>query len=222
MADDTQATRSHLQRVSELRVARESDAHLSGRVAAVKRYQHGRFARDYSHLLDSPRYGAATRFFLDDLYGPVDFANRDAQFERIVPAMTRLLPAAVMHTVASLAELHALSEGLDQQMAQALSTDTVDARSYRAAWQQVGRRGDREKQLNLLLGIGSSLERHTSTPLLVATLKLMRGPAKAAGLVQLQSFLERGLSAFTAMRGASQYLESIADNERRMIAELFG
>jgi hypothetical protein len=221
MAGTAQAIQQQLDRVSMLRAARLANEGLARRVAAVKRYQHARFSRDYVGPIINARYGAAARFFLDDLYGPMDFGDRDAQFERVVPAMGRLLPAEIMHTVVQLAELHALSEDLDQQMALALDVDSVDDGSYRAAWLSVGRREDRERQLGLLMTIGDALDRHTRRLWLPATLKLMRGPAKAAGLSQLQSFLERGLAAFATMGGAQEFLEIIAINERRQIEDMF-
>jgi hypothetical protein len=221
VAGEIEAIRQHLEQVNALRAAREADEGLARRVADIKRHQHMRFGRDYAGLMESPRYDAATRFFLDDLYGPADFADRDTQFGRVVPAMARVLPSEVTHTVAQLAELHALSEVLDQKMAQALPVEAVDDRSYRSAWQMVGRRDQREAQLRLLLAIGTALERHTRSRLLSATLRMMRRPAKAAGLSQLQSFLERGLAAFSAMHGAQEFLETIAANERRVIDEMF-
>src|SRR5262245_52963555 len=211
---------THLAQVATLRAARADNQQLAARVVAIKRHQHERFSLDYADLFSNDRYGPATGFFLNDLYGPVDFADRDAQFSRIVPAMTRLLPADVMQTVAQLAELHALSESLDQEMADTVS-GAVDDRSYRAAWNAVGRHADRQRQLELLVAIGESLDRHTRTPMLKTTLRLMRGPAKAAGLAQLQSFLERGFAPFAAMRGARNFLDRVSANERRMIAELF-
>ena len=221
MNGETSDIRRHLQQVSELRAAREADSSLASRVSAIKRYQHARFERDYAGLLQSARHGAAARFFLDDLYGPVDFAERDAQFGRAVPGLRRLLPADVMHMVAALAQLHALSEDLDQEMAQALSTEQVSDASYRAAWRKVDRSADRKRQIALVLEIGIALDRHARSPLLAATLKLMRGPAKAAGMSELQSFLERGMGAFAAMRGAQEFLETVTDRERHLIAELF-
>lgn len=222
MNGQIQEIRGHLQHVSKLRAARGTDSTLASRVAAIKRHQHARFERDYASLLASARYGAAARFFLDDLYGPADFAKRDAQFGRVVPSLRRFLPADVVNIVAALAQLHALSEDLDQDMARALTVEEeLDERSYRAAWQQVGRSVDRERQLALLLEIGTALDRHAQSPLLSVTLKLMRGPAKAAGLSELQSFLERGLAAFTAMHGAQEFLETVTRNERRLIVELF-
>lgn len=221
MGGATQLISAHLQQVDEIRRMCNADPRLARRVAAVKQYQHARFHRDYAGLLNSPRYASAARFFLDDLYGPADFADRDAQFGRVVPAMARLLPAEVMHTVSQMAELHALSESLDQQMAQALTSDDVNDGSYRACWRVVGRPDDRTRQLNLLIAVGMSLDQHTRTPLLSASLRLMRGPAKVAGLSQLQSFLERGLVAFKAMGGAGDFLSQIAANESRVINELF-
>src|SRR5262245_56200113 len=146
--------------VRVLRLARDAQPQLRARVSAVKRFQHARFARDYATLLSDSRYGVAARFFLDELYGPEDFAARGAEFERVVPWMARPVPDEVMRTITDLIELHSLTEDLDQQMAAALVTDNLDDRSYREAWQGVGRRADRERQLALLLSIGRELDRH--------------------------------------------------------------
>jgi len=188
----------------------------------VKQFQHARFARDYTTLLSEPRYSEAARFFLEELYGPGDFASRDAEFERVVPWMAHVLPDEVMHTIADLIELHSLTEELDQQMATALGSTELDDRSYRAAWQTVGRRADRERQLGLLLAAGRALDRHTRSKMLAATLRVMRAPAQAAGLGQLQSFLEAGMTAFAGMGGAKEFLGFIEANEARTMSDLFG
>ena len=54
-----------------------------------------------------------------------------------------------------------------------------------------------------------------------STLKLMRGPAQAAGLSELQKFLEAGFDAFGAMKGAGDFLELVARRERALAAALF-
>ena len=210
-----------LRRVAELRRQRDARPDLSAWVDAVKRYQHQRFQRDYAALLDSARYHVATRFFLDELYGPGDFSARDAEFERVIPWMAHLLPDRVMRTIASLIELHALTEELDQQMADVSRSANLDERSYREAWRRMGRRDDRDRQLALLLAVGGDLDRHTRSKALVATLRLMRHPAQAAGLGRLQNFLEAGLSAFAAMGGAGEFLRTIEANEARTINDLF-
>ena len=49
----------------------------------------------------------------------------------------------------------------------------------------------------------------------------MRGPAQAAGLAELQKFLESGFDAFGAMRGADAFLGTVAQRERALAAALF-
>lgn len=221
MSASLQSIARGLELVRALRAARERDADLADRVQRIKAYQHQRFERDYAELLASPRYGVAARFFLDDLYGPTDFSARDAQFGRIVPTLSRVLPNEVVHTVEQLIELHSLSEELDQQMALAVGPEPVDDRVYRRIWRQVARRADRERQVQLTLGVGRALDAHTRNPLIALTVRLMRVPAQLAGLGQLQSFLEAGFSAFVAMQGAKEFLDTIARNELALIAKLF-
>lgn len=210
-----------LQQVQAERSARAGDAAWSARVLAIKSYQHDRFARSHADLLAHPRYGDAARFFLDDLYGPQDFAERDAQFARIVPALVRLFPADIVATVESLAALHALSESLDSAMGHAVGEVPVSAAAYTAAWQAVGRPEDRERQVALVLALGRQLDRYTRNRLLRHSLRLMRGPARGAGLGALQAFLERGFDTFGGMRGAEEFLALVEGRERALMQALF-
>ena len=221
MPADQSTIASGLERVHALREERLSDPDLAARVNEVKRFQHRRFEQDYAQLLASARYGAAARFFLDDLYGPVDFTARDTQFTRIVPALRRLLPDELIRTIEQLIELHALSESLDQAMARHVAPGVIDSIGYVEAWRRVGRQADRMRQVDLVLEVGRALDRHTRHPLLGTTLTLMRGPAHAAGLGELQAFLQEGFAAFKAMKGADEFLATIATNERQQIAALF-
>ena len=223
MSTDAQAILANLQTVAKLRDRSAGDAALAARVQAIKSYQHARFERTYADLLADRRYEQAARFFLDELYGPHDFTDRDTQFARVVPALVRLFPSSVVHTVRSLAELHALSEDLDATMGDALGGDAsvVDADGYTRAWRACGRRTDRMHQVDLMHDIGMALERFTRNAFLRHSLRMMRGPAQAAGLSSLQHFLETGFDAFRSIRGASEFLDTIAHKERALAAMLF-
>jgi len=212
---------THLNEVSALRVTAALDSALSVRLAAVKSFQHARFAATYADLLATPRYRRAARFFLDELYGPHDFSKRDSQFARVVPALVRLFPVDIVQTVAALAELHALSESLDMAMAHQLPPGDVVWPGYTAAWQSVGQLQGREQQIVLMLQIGGALDRFTRRPLLRQSLRLMRVPAAAAGLGALQTFLESGFDTFSEMRGAQEFLLTVAQRERALAASLF-
>ena len=210
-----------LEDVDRERLTRESDRALSDRVVAVKRYQQRRFQICYADLLESPRYRQAAEFFLTQLYGPGEFLERDSQFARITPKLVAMLPADVISTVADLARLHATTEKLDTAMARALAGTALGPSQYLNAWQEVGVRPLRLEQIELVLGIGEALDRYTHHGWLMATLRLMRAPAHAAGLGSLQDFLETGLASFRAMRGAHEFLAMIRSRETALLEALF-
>ncbi len=221
MTPDATSILEHLEAVAHLRRAQRLDAAFGQRVQALKAFQHQRFARTYRDLLQSVNHAAAARFFLDELYGPHDFTERDAQFARIVPALVRLFPRDIVATVRSLAELHALSERLDAEVAAALASPSVDLPVYRAGWQAVGQAAARQRQIDLMLQIGRALVRFTRNPVLRHSLRLMRAPAKAAGLGALQHFLERGFDTFAGLREPEGFLSLIAEREQRISGWLF-
>jgi hypothetical protein len=210
-----------LREVAAQRSLRQRDAALGERVQALKRYQQARFRLTYADLLASARHGPAARFFLDELYGPGDFSLRDAQFARIVPTLVRLFPQSLVETVVQLARLHALSERLDTRMAQALNSPRMDPVAYVRAWQSCGEPDQRRLQLRLTLAVGRSLDGYARKPMLRASLHMMRGPAKAAGLGDLQRFLETGFDTFQAMRGAQAFLGCIEARETELMERLF-
>lgn len=211
----------HLASVDAERAVRAADAALAARVVALKHYQQQRFEHTYADLLAHPRYAGASNFFLQELYGPSDFTRRDAQFARVVPALVRLFPAEVVATVEALAELHALSERFDTEMGRLLSGTSVDPASYVLAWQGCGNASGRERQIALLERVGRSLDDLTRNPVLRHSLRLMRAPARAAGLSALQAFLESGFDTFRGMRGSDEFLSLIGQRERQLAALLF-
>jgi hypothetical protein len=221
-SSDAQSILEQLHAVSEQRALRAQDPQLDARVQAVKHYQHARFERTYADLLAHPRYAKAARFFLDELYGPRDFTQRDTQFARVIPALVRLFPNEIVLTVKALAELHGLSEVLDTATGRALPEGPVSAQRYSAAWLAVGREGDRERQIMLTRQVGMALDAYARNPLLRHSLRLMRGPARAAGLSELQKFLELGFDTFREMRGAKPFLDIIVARETAHARELFG
>jgi hypothetical protein len=221
MSPEGQRIIEHLNVVAAERTRRARDRALGARVQAVKAYQHSRFERTYADALASPRYRQAARFFLDDLYGPHDFTQRDQQFARIVPGLVRLFPREIVLTVETLGDLHALSERFDSAMGERLASTEIDAAQYGAAWRSVGQPAERERQIGLMLQVGRALERYTRNPVLRHSLRMMRGPATLAGLGALQGFLERGFDTFREMGGAHEFLDMIATRERALAASLF-
>ncbi len=221
--------REAVARVVSLRNEAQCCGPLQGAFTAVKSLQSRRFSGTYRDLLQSPEYGNAARFFLIELYSEKDYSLRDAQFAKIAGALQRLLPKQVVGTAVALAELHVLTEELDFAMAKAwLSLATginSDATSYINAWHIVGRTSERAQQLDLVLQIGTELSRLTRTPGLRMMLRMMRRPACAGGLTELQSFLESGFDTFSDIAGeggsVTDFLTTIRERETKLMEILF-
>jgi hypothetical protein len=224
--DTAQTIRQAVAEVERLRQESRTVPGIGAAVTALKRFQAARFAGTYADLLASSAYAPAARFFLEELYGDRDYAQRDAQFARIAHAVEKLFPRDVADTAANLATLHAMTESLDHAMARAVPlAGADDVPGYVRAWKAVDRRPDRERQLETVVALGTEMTRLTRTPGLRLMLKMMRGPATAAGLGSLQRFLEAGFDTFAALAkqrgGAEQFLETIRQRERQLMGVLF-
>ncbi|MFT4102219.1 MAG: hypothetical protein QM674_14515 [Burkholderiaceae bacterium] len=209
-----------LQAAARESALRAADPGLRQRVQAVKAYQRHRLEASYADFLADRRHARAVRFFIDELYSPQDSAQRHAQIASIVPTLVRAFPRELVDTVAALAAWHALSESLDSGMGRRLDEDTLSPQGYETAWRAEGRAADRRRQVELMLDIGRRLDRHARDPLLMGSLRLMRGPALFAGLGGLQQFLESGLDAFATMRGAERLLAAIEQREHALAIAL--
>lgn len=212
---------SSLERVILARRAARADASAHDTLFALKTWQAGRFSRTYADLLAHPRYTDAANFFLTDLYGARDYSQRDADLGRILPKLKAMLPAAALSTLADAVELDALSEDLDAALARHLPDAMITEARYAEGYRRCANRTQREHQIALVRHIGDALDRLTRVPMLDTTLRLMRGPARLAGLENLQDFLERGFVAFRRMRGAAPFLDAIERRETRLLEHLF-
>jgi hypothetical protein len=202
---------------------------LLASITAIRQIQVSRFRLFYNDLLNDQRHGQATRFFLTELYGGEDYADRDAQFARIGGALERLFPERVIRLAVDIAAVHALTEDLDAQMAKhwsaiapaAHSDCRAKASSYVACWNQVLRPLDRDRQLHTVLAMGWLLADVVRIKGLRTGLRLMRRPAHAAGLANLQKVLEDGFDAFLSMGEADVFLDAIAARESQWLDTLF-
>jgi len=215
-----ESMRRNLEHLREMR-GREARGQKPARLEEVKAWQASRLARTYADLSASPRYGKATAFFLGDLYGAKDFSGRDEAMLRIYPLMVRTLPAGAVRAAALAVEVDALSEELDRRLAARLQPGPVGESSYAKAYRDAGTRAERLRQIELIDEVGRRLDRLVVKPLVCATLKLMRAPAKLAGMEDLQLFLERGFEAFRHMGGAGEFLATVSGRETAILNRLF-
>jgi hypothetical protein len=209
-----------LARKRALNAREAASPELSGRLRELRHWQATRLARTYEDLREDPRYQRAVDFFLTDLYGPQDFTWRDQLIDRAWDRLKRTLPRGVLGVLGDTVELQALTAELDHAMVAELAADALTAESYAAAYRAVGRPAARKRQIELIVGIGARLDQAVAHRLTGLALIAARVPAYAAGFGVLQSFLERGYSAFRSMKGAARLLESIRDRETSLMEAL--
>jgi hypothetical protein len=208
----------HLRRLKELR---GKGSARPARLVEVKRFQSRRLAKTYEDLAAQPRYRSATAFFLDDIYGPKDFSARDQEMLRIVPVMSRILPASAVETAALAIELEALSEDLDHRLAAALPEGPLDDESYAKAYRESSTRAERRHQFDLIEAVGKRLDSLVKKPMVAQMLRVMRTPARVAGLGDLQDYLERGFVSFRDLKGADEFLAILRSREEKILSRLF-
>lgn len=186
-------------------------------------WQRARLARSYAELLVEPQFRAAGHFFLEELYGGLEFRERDQQVSRVLPVMTRTLPEHMLHALARAFELQAISLELDMDMAQQMAQagiSELDDRAYQHLYRLTGRPKDRRQQIELIHGLGLELNEVVRHRLVLNLVRLLRLPARAAGFSQLQDFLEQGLWAFRKMKDGERFVETIYQSELEIMRRL--
>jgi hypothetical protein len=128
----------------------------------------------------------------------------------------------VIATVSGAMELSTLSHELDRALLDKLPPRAkLSVGTYCEAYRSLANRGARERQIALVVAVGSALDRYVRKPVVRSALATMRQPARLAGLGALQDFLERGIAAFRHMSGASEFLATIETRETALMNAIF-
>lgn len=217
--------RHNLAQVKALRQSAKASPIDAADRQRLREWQSARWHRTFADLIASERYAPAGEFFFSHLYGPKDFDEHEPSVGRVLPTMIAVLPASGLETAAKAIELDTVAETLDAAMVRALRENggiaAIDEVHYADAFRRCGLRPLRERQIELTVEIGEALERLTRKPFLTTALRIMRGPAKLAGLHGLHEFLESGFLAFRHARGVATFLERFATREKEILERLF-
>ena len=215
-----------LRRRDELSHQQVEEGGLSPQMALLRAWQAQRLARTYADFLADERYAPACRFFLDDIYAPRDFSQRNQDIIRIHRFMMRFIPARALKTLTMAIELNNMTEMLDQKLLRVLVdvvgiSDSITPEQYAEAYRLCDNYDDRVRQIDMIVAIGRDLERLVTHRMIGWTLRLARGPANRAGWQELQGFLERGYAAFRRMGNADKFLDAIHDRELLILNNIY-
>lgn len=195
----------------------------------LQQWQRARLSRSFADFARQEGYRRAVYFFLSELYGGLDFRERDQDMGRVLPVMIRFLPDYALATMSEAFELQAISLEYDMDMAAYMAQrwpgkqdlDSLDMERYCEAYRASSDRAGRERQIVLIRKLGYDLDKLVRLPLVNSLVRLMRGPAHLAGFGKLQQFLEEGLAAFRALPDAGLFIETIYQRETDAMQKMF-
>lgn len=191
---------------------------------ALQCWQQNRLATTYADLIRQQAYRPAVTFFLTELYGGLDFRERDQDMHKVMPVMKRFLPDKVLYIMSEAFELQAISLEFDMEMAFRMESQglrDLDMEAYCDVYRACSDKPGRERQILLIRKLGYDLDRLQGKPLVNTLVRLLRGPAHAAGFGALQEFLETGLDSFRAMDDVACFNETIYEREWDSMERLF-
>ncbi|GAA0858443.1 FFLEELY motif protein [Aliiglaciecola litoralis] len=211
---------SHLQHAEKLHHKTQALG-LVDALRVLQDWQTKRLLATYQDLWQSKRFRPAMEFFIDELYGPKDFSQRDQEIARVVPKMAKLLPNQALQSLEAALQLNSLSHEMDLNLTEHLVGKPVTRETYAQAYRLCDNRAQREQQLRLLEGLGEDLADVVKIKGISALLMLSRKPAKVAGVESLHSFLETGYKSFKRLGNVDDFIGPIVTRERQLMEGLF-
>ena len=213
----------HIHRVNALRDL-AAKLELMPIIHQLQHWQCERLFVSHDDLAQQKRYQKAMAFFVDELYGPKDFSQRDADLARVIPKLAKVLPDKAMNAMDDALSLNALSFDLDMAMAQFIKThyadETINRDIYALAYRHVGREADRVHQIDIISHLGDQLADVIKIRGIGMLISLSRSPAKLAGLLALHEFLERGFNAFKAIGDVQSFIQPVLAREKVLMHTL--
>ena len=199
---------------------------LNPQMTALKTWQSQRLARTYADLLTTSRYRLACLFFLQDIYAPRDFSQRDRDINEMYAFMQRFVPANLLRPLTKTIQLYDLTNELDERLLEVLvgqlggAADLSEAK-YAEAYRLCDNYVARVRQIETICQIGQQLDEIIRLPLTGTALRMASVPARRAGWTELTGFMERGYTAFKKMGGADYFLDTVRTRERRILDRIY-
>ncbi|WP_460312175.1 FFLEELY motif protein [Aliiglaciecola aliphaticivorans] len=210
----------HLHHANELH-EHTLEAQLTEPLRALQHWQTKRLLATHQDLWQNKRFRPAMGFFIDELYGPKDFSQRDQELARVVPKMAKIIPKQALESLEAALRLNSLSLALDIALTEHLNAAPVNRESYALAYVKSDNQAQREEQIVLLERLGVDLADVVKIKGISTLLMLSRKPAKMAGVESLHQFLESGFKAFKKLGNVDEFIQPIITRERALKNALF-
>lgn len=195
-------------------------AELMTTIRAVQAWQCKRLLATHQHMYQQKRFRPAVEFFINELYGPNDFSQRDKDIARIVPKMSKFLPEKALQSLASALHLNTLSFELDFDLAKNLDGTEINRETYAKAYISCDNLVDRQQQIDYIRTLGNDLADVVKMRGIASLLFISRKPAKVAGVIALHEFLEKGFKSFKNLGNVEDFIIPVVNKEHEIMQQL--
>lgn len=219
MNDSTRQIIRHLHGMRTMQEIAEK-AGLMSTIRAVQAWQCKRLLVSHQHMYLQRRFKPAVEFFVNELYGPNDFSQRDQDIARVVPKMSTFLPQKALQSLASALHLNTLSFELDFDLAKQLVNIEIDRDTYADAYVSCDNFANRQQQIEYIRTLGNDLADVVKMKGISSLLFISRKPAKMAGVLALHEFLEKGFKSFKNLGNVDDFITPVVNKEHEIMQQL--
>jgi hypothetical protein len=219
MSDCTKQIIRHLHGISTMQEIAEK-AGLMPSIRAVQAWQCKRLLVSHQEMYQQKRFKPAVEFFINELYGPNDFSQRDQDIARIVPKMSKFLPEKALQSLASALHLNTLSFELDFDLAKQLVGVDISRDSYAKAYVNCDNLSTRQQQIDYIRTLGNDLADVVKMKGISSLLFISRKPAKMAGVLALHEFLDKGFKSFKNLGNVEDFITPVVNKEHEIMQQL--
>ena len=191
---------------------------------ALQAFQSQRLRRDLADLAAEAQYQQIGQFFFEEMYGSRDFSARDAQAQR-AHWFVHHVPGVTAHDVETVLDLLALTNTLDDEIADLLialgAPLDFDEAIYEQAYRLADRYTERVRQIDLVIVALSNVHRLGRKKFLGLALQSTHGLAHAVGMADLHRFLQLGYQAIQPVRDITRFLDTIEQREKARLDRIY-
>jgi hypothetical protein len=191
---------------------------------ALQTFQSQRLRRDLADLAAEAQYQQLGQFFFEEMYGPHDFSARDDQAQRAHWFVHRV-PGVTAHDVESVLDLLALTNKLDDEVADVLITLGAaldfDEAIYEHAYRLADHYAARVLQIDLVIVALSNVHRLGRKRLLGVALQSTHALAHTVGMGELHRFLRLGYQAIQPVRDITRFLNTVQTREKARLDRIY-
>ncbi|MCS7079132.1 MAG: hypothetical protein NZ585_03665 [Chloracidobacterium sp.] len=190
-------------------------------------FQVKQLKRNFSDLYNSKEYGPLCEFFVQDIYAPRDFEERNRSFEQISNYFRNALGERFFHGLIRLLDLYELSDALDNLMVVTLEKmgvrRNISQEQYDEAYYRCNNYDARIEQLDLIVECFHFTHSLCQYRFIGMILKTARLTAHMFTMSRdnIVDMLERGYNALRPVKNIQSLTDTIYERELKRLNRIY-